>query len=84
MEGCFNSLKNERVLHQDYATREEARQDLFDLHRGVLQLHAPLLRIRLLESGAALGSLAFGEKAGGLIVVLASVKHNRLNSKGLP
>ena len=24
----FNSLKNERVFHEDYATREEARQDL--------------------------------------------------------
>lgn len=30
MESFFNSLKNERVFHEDYATREEARQDLFD------------------------------------------------------
>lgn len=30
MESFFNSLKNERVFHEDYVTREEARQDLFD------------------------------------------------------
>ena len=30
MESFFNSLKNERVFHQDYATWQEARQDLFD------------------------------------------------------
>jgi putative transposase len=30
MESLFNSLKNERVLHEDYATRKEAKQDLFD------------------------------------------------------
>ncbi|RJF96574.1 hypothetical protein D3870_19225 [Noviherbaspirillum cavernae] len=30
IESFFNSLKNERVFHEDYATREEARQDLFD------------------------------------------------------
>jgi putative transposase len=29
MESFFNSLKNERVFHEDYASREEARQDLF-------------------------------------------------------
>jgi putative transposase len=30
MESFFNSLKNERVFHQHYATRALARQDLFD------------------------------------------------------
>lgn len=30
MESFFNSLKNERVFHEDYETRMQARQDLFD------------------------------------------------------
>jgi putative transposase len=30
MESFFNSLKNERVFHEDYATRAEAKQDLFE------------------------------------------------------
>lgn len=30
MESFFNSLKNERVFHEDYATRAEAQQDLFE------------------------------------------------------
>jgi putative transposase len=30
MESFFNSLKNERVFHQHYVTREQAKQDLFD------------------------------------------------------
>lgn len=30
MESFFNSLKNERVFHRRYATRAEARNDLFD------------------------------------------------------
>lgn len=30
MESFFNSLKNERVFHENYATREEAKRDLFD------------------------------------------------------
>ncbi len=30
MESFFNSLKNERVFHEDYETRAEARQDLFE------------------------------------------------------
>ncbi|MEN3033131.1 IS3 family transposase [Chromobacterium amazonense] len=30
MESFFNSLKNERVFHEDYATRAEATQDLFE------------------------------------------------------
>jgi putative transposase len=30
MESFFNSLKNERVFHQHYATRALARQDIFD------------------------------------------------------
>ena len=30
MESLFNSLKNERVFHEDYATREEATRDMFD------------------------------------------------------
>jgi putative transposase len=30
MESFFNSLKNERVFHQHYATRALAKQDLFD------------------------------------------------------
>ena len=29
-ESFFNSLKNERVFHENYATREEAKRDLFD------------------------------------------------------
>jgi putative transposase len=36
MESFFNSLKNERVFHEDYATREEAKHDLFDYIEGVL------------------------------------------------
>jgi putative transposase len=30
MESFFNSLKNERVFHEDYATRQEAKQDVFE------------------------------------------------------
>lgn len=30
MESFFNSLKNERVFHEDYLTREKAKQDLFE------------------------------------------------------
>lgn len=30
MESFFNSLKNERVFHEDYETREQARQDVFE------------------------------------------------------
>lgn len=30
MESFFNSLKNERVFHRNYATRDEARKDIFD------------------------------------------------------
>lgn len=30
MESWFNSLKNERVFHRSYQTREEAKADLFD------------------------------------------------------
>jgi putative transposase len=30
MESFFNSLKNERVFHEDYGTRQEAKADLFD------------------------------------------------------
>lgn len=30
MESFFNSLKNERVFHEDYTTRAEAKQDLFE------------------------------------------------------
>lgn len=30
MESFFNSLKNERVFHENYATREAAKRDLFD------------------------------------------------------
>lgn len=34
MESFFNSLKNERVHHARYQTREEARQDIFDYIEG--------------------------------------------------
>lgn len=34
MESFFNSLKNERVHHQRYQTREEAKQDIFDYIEG--------------------------------------------------
>lgn len=30
MESFFNSLKNERVFHEDYETRTEAKQDVFE------------------------------------------------------
>jgi putative transposase len=30
MESFFNSLKNERVFHEDYETRAEAKQDVFE------------------------------------------------------
>ena len=30
MESFFNSLKNERVFHENYGTREQAKRDLFD------------------------------------------------------
>ena len=30
MESWFNSLKNERVFHRRYQTRDEAKADLFD------------------------------------------------------
>ncbi len=32
MESFFNSLKNERVFHENYGTRAEAKQDLFKIH----------------------------------------------------
>jgi len=34
MESFFNSLKNERVHHQRYGTREEAKRDIFDYIEG--------------------------------------------------
>jgi len=34
MESFFNSLKNERVHHQSYGTREEAKRDIFDYIEG--------------------------------------------------
>jgi putative transposase len=30
MESFFNSLKNERVFHEDYETRAQAKQDEFE------------------------------------------------------
>lgn len=30
MESFFNSLKNERVFHEDYETRVQAKQDVFE------------------------------------------------------
>jgi putative transposase len=30
MESFYNSLKNERVFHENYATRQEAKDDLVD------------------------------------------------------
>ena len=30
MESFFNSLKNERVFHEDYETRAEAKRDVFE------------------------------------------------------
>jgi putative transposase len=34
MESFYNSLKNERVFHQDYATREQAKIDLLEYIEG--------------------------------------------------
>jgi putative transposase len=34
MESFFNSLKNEQVFHADYATREEAKRDVFEYIEG--------------------------------------------------
>ena len=30
MESFFNSLKNERVFHENYATRRQAKEDLIN------------------------------------------------------
>jgi len=34
MESFFNSLKNEQIFHADYATREEAKRDVFEYIEG--------------------------------------------------
>jgi putative transposase len=34
MESFFNSLKNERVFHERYGTRDSARHDLFEYIEG--------------------------------------------------
>lgn len=34
MESFFNSLKNERVFHERYGTRDAARHDLFEYIEG--------------------------------------------------
>ena len=34
MESFFNSLKNERVFHEHYGTRDAAKRDLFEYIEG--------------------------------------------------
>ena len=43
MESFVHTLKTERVHHRVYATRAEARRDLFGIHRGLLQSASPAL-----------------------------------------
>ena len=37
MESFFSSLKTERISKKVYRSRDEARADVFDLHRALLQ-----------------------------------------------
>jgi putative transposase len=39
MESFFNSLKNERVFHERYGTRDAARRDLFEYIEGFYNRH---------------------------------------------
>lgn len=43
-EGFFGQLKRERVAHQSYRTRDEAREDLFDY---IERFHNPRMRRRV-------------------------------------
>ncbi len=43
-EGFFGQLKRERVAHQSYRTRDEARADLFDY---IERFHNPRIRRRV-------------------------------------
>ncbi|WP_155736462.1 IS3 family transposase, partial [Stutzerimonas frequens] len=43
-EGFFGQLKRERVVHQSYRTRDEARADLFDY---IERFHNPRMRRRV-------------------------------------
>lgn len=43
-EGFFGLLKRERVAHQSYRTRDEARGDLFDY---IERFHNPRMRRRV-------------------------------------
>ena len=52
MESFFHTLKTERVHHRVYATRADARRDLFALHRGLLQFPPPALSPGLYQPSA--------------------------------
>ena len=50
MESSFASLKKERVHHEDYATREQARASIFEYIETFLRV-TQLVRIWLARDG---------------------------------
>jgi hypothetical protein len=50
MESFFHTIKTELIHHQHYATREEAKRDVF-LHRRLLQSEATSLGHRISQPG---------------------------------
>ena len=58
MESFFHTLKVELVHQRRWATRDEARRDLFALHRGLLQSAADPLRARVHHPGAGRAEMA--------------------------
>jgi|TARA_B100000378_G_scaffold128862_2_gene104170 putative transposase len=45
-ESFFSSLKRERIRRRTYKSRKEARQDVFDFHRDLLQLNPRRKQVR--------------------------------------
>ena len=65
MESFFHTIKTELIHHQHYATREEAKRDVF-LHRRLLQSEATSLGHRISQPGrdGAKGSLTLSTFLG--------------------
>jgi hypothetical protein len=43
MESFFSSLKTKRTARKPYRSRDEAKADVFNLHRALLQSETPTL-----------------------------------------
>ena len=51
MESFFSSLKTERTARKTYRTRDQAKADVFDLHRAILQRRPSPLDAGLSQPG---------------------------------